>query len=345
MNFGQNFKYLLWTFFSCVLTSSFFQNCSMDKFDVRPNESVQSNFLPTAPSASANLPVQPQPINTTNGSNSTCVKPARFTDPSFDPCEDFGPFATDLQNYCNCKNPPTGANSGTGSSGKSCLFNGLSVPSGTSFLAYQSANVAYGLSCISQQRTCSNGSLNGSFNFVSCRVDPPAAPIDQATCAIGAAPEVEFNLTDGYLAFSTGSASTSAINNGYRNEIYPDFGNNNVLVFKMNVPSLFSTVGKNYLPGLVASNSPVTQISTRTVSVSECPNDFSSSSVLVSQGNSDFVVSFTTEINRAGNGVALVKPNKVYFLNIKNTNCPVLNPRNPNAGICHLDGQYRNWNQ
>lgn len=50
----------------------------------------------------------------------------------------------------------------------SCLFNGNSVAHGQTVTAYQSSTVGYGQSCVSQSRTCTNGTLSGSYTFGSC---------------------------------------------------------------------------------------------------------------------------------------------------------------------------------
>ena len=48
------------------------------------------------------------------------------------------------------------------------------VDNGQSVTAYQAASVAYGSSCTSESRNCSNGSLSGSYSFGSCTVQLPA---------------------------------------------------------------------------------------------------------------------------------------------------------------------------
>jgi len=69
----------------------------------------------------------------------------------------------------------------------SCTFNGQPVSSSSSILAYQSSNVAYGSSCVSEQRTCNNGVLSGSNTFESCSVSAPAScTLDGQTIAHGA---------------------------------------------------------------------------------------------------------------------------------------------------------------
>ncbi|MCR4325817.1 MAG: hypothetical protein NUV59_03345, partial [Patescibacteria group bacterium] len=57
----------------------------------------------------------------------------------------------------------------------SCSFNGQTITNGQSVTAYQSSTVPYGSSCTSQTRTCSNGSLSGSYQYSSCSVNPPTS--------------------------------------------------------------------------------------------------------------------------------------------------------------------------
>ena len=57
---------------------------------------------------------------------------------------------------------------------QSCSFNGATVNDGQSVTAYQAASVAYGSSCTTENRTCFNGSLSGSYSFGSCSVQSPA---------------------------------------------------------------------------------------------------------------------------------------------------------------------------
>lgn len=48
------------------------------------------------------------------------------------------------------------------------------IQNGQSTIAYQAATVAYGSSCSSQTRICSDGTLSGSYLYQSCSVNPPA---------------------------------------------------------------------------------------------------------------------------------------------------------------------------
>ncbi|MDA0288290.1 MAG: hypothetical protein O2885_08630 [Proteobacteria bacterium] len=57
----------------------------------------------------------------------------------------------------------------------SCSFNSSNVAHGTNVTAYKTASVAYGSTCVSEQRTCSNGILTGSYAYSSCQVSPASA--------------------------------------------------------------------------------------------------------------------------------------------------------------------------
>lgn len=57
----------------------------------------------------------------------------------------------------------------------SCSFNGRAIAHGQTVTAYQSSNSAAGQSCVSQIRTCNNGSLSGSYTFGSCTASPNAS--------------------------------------------------------------------------------------------------------------------------------------------------------------------------
>lgn len=64
--------------------------------------------------------------------------------------------------YLNCVGSPPPAGS--------CEFSGNTVLVGASVIAYQSASVPYGTSCISESRTCNGGALSGSFTYASCSI-------------------------------------------------------------------------------------------------------------------------------------------------------------------------------
>lgn len=65
----------------------------------------------------------------------------------------------------------------------SCSWSGGTVANGSTVTAYQSPSVAAGSQCVSQQRTCTNGSLSGSYANPSCSVTTTAS----TTTSTGAA--------------------------------------------------------------------------------------------------------------------------------------------------------------
>lgn len=70
-----------------------------------------------------------------------------------------------------------------------CSFNGQTIASGVSTTTYQSSSVVYGSQCVSQSRTCTNGTLSGSYTYPSCTVAPPVnasnprGNIDEMSCS------------------------------------------------------------------------------------------------------------------------------------------------------------------
>lgn len=57
----------------------------------------------------------------------------------------------------------------------SCIFNGQTIAHGQSVTAYEASSVAYGQTCQSQARTCTNGTLSGSNIYGTCAVGAGAA--------------------------------------------------------------------------------------------------------------------------------------------------------------------------
>ena len=68
----------------------------------------------------------------------------------------------------------TGGSTTGGSTLSSCTFNSQTVAHGSSVTAYSASSVAYGSTCQSETRTCSDGTLSGSFTHASCTVESPA---------------------------------------------------------------------------------------------------------------------------------------------------------------------------
>jgi peptidoglycan hydrolase-like protein with peptidoglycan-binding domain len=56
-----------------------------------------------------------------------------------------------------------------------CSFNNQPVASGASVTAYQASSVGYGQQCLAQTRTCTNGTLSGTYQYASCSVSGAAS--------------------------------------------------------------------------------------------------------------------------------------------------------------------------
>lgn len=56
-----------------------------------------------------------------------------------------------------------------------CVFDGDLFANGQSVVAYQSATVPFGSTCVSQTRTCNNGYMSGSYSFSNCSEAKPMA--------------------------------------------------------------------------------------------------------------------------------------------------------------------------
>jgi PKD repeat protein len=70
----------------------------------------------------------------------------------------------------------------------SCTFNGQTITSGSSVTAYQSSFVPAGVQCLSETRTCTNGALAGSYQYVSCTVQSGGTTDRNCTLNILGAP-------------------------------------------------------------------------------------------------------------------------------------------------------------
>lgn len=183
-------------------------------------------------------------------------------------------------------------------------------------------------------------SPDGTISFVPVGAVPPAPPAPTPPAPTPPAPTpaapppplpdptwgkvgTVVNYGDGYVAL-----------NGIEME-----GKNAVYTLGIKVAPNDSSVGKTTLPVWVGTNSPVSQISQRTVSVSLTPGDFDPATAqIVASGNPDFAVSFTTEPARLGQGVALLQPGRTHYVNVRNDSARA-------GAVIVLDGQYKNWNR
>jgi hypothetical protein len=79
----------------------------------------------------------------------------------------------------------------------SCLFNGRTIPSGTSVTAFQNGSAAASANCVSQTRTCTNGKLSGSYNYSLC------SETEYAGCVFNGRPLAHNETVKAFLASTT----------------------------------------------------------------------------------------------------------------------------------------------
>lgn len=77
--------------------------------------------------------------------------------------------------YNSCT-PPSNGGEFLGGGPKSCVLSTRTVESGQTVTAYKDATVASGGTCVSEVRTCTNGTLSGSYANLQCMVTQPAGP-------------------------------------------------------------------------------------------------------------------------------------------------------------------------
>ena len=106
------------------------------------------------------------------------------------------------------------AKGGGGESGStsqaSCSWNGTTIASGSSVTAYQSSSVAYGSQCVSQQRTCTNNILSGSYLYAACSVQTASSPTATLTANGQTSLTVNVGDTINYAWSSTGAVSAKS---------------------------------------------------------------------------------------------------------------------------------------
>ena len=66
-----------------------------------------------------------------------------------------------------------------------CSFNGQTILHGSSVSAYETSSVPFGSTCASEQRTCGNGMLSGSYRHGSCQIERPTCTFDGQTVPHG----------------------------------------------------------------------------------------------------------------------------------------------------------------
>lgn len=106
-----------------------------------------------------------------------------------------------------------------------CTWDGATIASGASVTAYQSSSVVHGQTCTSQQRTCTDGTLSGTYANTTCTVaaapvvtpgrTPPPAPVvtptrDSSTTSSSETTTTNTNASTGSTASGGGGGGGSS---------------------------------------------------------------------------------------------------------------------------------------
>ena len=94
----------------------------------------------------------------------------------------------------------------------SCLFDGRTLAHGETAFAFQSSTSSFGVACTQENRTCSNGTLSGSFNFSSCAVNQPASCSLNGSTVTHGASVIAFESTNVTYGSSCNSQARSCSN-------------------------------------------------------------------------------------------------------------------------------------
>ncbi len=203
---------------------------------------------------------------------------------------------------------------------QSCSFNGQTIAHGATVTAFQSASSA---SCVSQIRTCQNGSLSGSYSFTSCTVtatppNPPVTPPAGTACLNipNFLKNNPLSPAHNYRKIYSTSTLADASHDQYRLK-----GNNTIWSVPLVVNAGDTTAGK-LLAQMSFGEAPASQRAFRKMVIARSACDMSSSSgniVLTTRSNSGSV-QLAINDNSRGNTVQLKTGQ--YYINTQNTSCP-----------------------
>lgn len=197
-------------FISTIFLGTLFQNCSPVAFTNLSSEELNRQTCESNPSLCPNPPEGPTCSfngNTYNEGESITAflsssVPAGQTCQSEERVCKNGSF-TGSYSYATCS---PGAY-------RSCLFNGVTLAHGHTVQAYLNSSVAFGATCQSENRTCNDGILSGTYVYSSC------APGAAGSCLFNGRTIAHGTSVTAYPASSvpfgqTCQAQTRTCNNG-----------------------------------------------------------------------------------------------------------------------------------
>lgn len=187
----------------------------------------------------------------------------------------------------------TEACSGTAACAPCALPWGGSLPHGAQVLASAASSVPCGQACVSEQRSCANGVLSGSFQSQTCAV---------ASCPSCGTLPPGVRIVDLPWTSNTG------------NSIRENLGPNEIIAYRVTPSSarrgLFSTA----FTGSINK-------ATRIIVVSQCPGDVAvpAPTYCAVEGFEAAVLSYNAEVPTTYQTHCNLELGKTYFFNVKNT--------------------------
>lgn len=163
-------------FISTVFLGTLFQNCSPVAFTNLSSEELNLQTCESNPSLCPVDPVNPE--SPTCSFNGNTYKEGESITAFLYSSVPAGQFCQSEQRVCK-EGSFTGSYSyATCAPGayRSCLFNGVTLAHGHTVQAYLNSSVAFGSTCQSENRTCNDGVLSGTYAYSSC------APGAAASC-------------------------------------------------------------------------------------------------------------------------------------------------------------------
>lgn len=203
---------------------------------------------------------------------------------------------------------------------RACTFLSSTIAHGESVTAYQASSVASGSTCRNEQRTCSDGTLSGSFMFASCQVaagTPPPAPAGVTCLSIpGFLNANPMSSSQNYRKiYSTSTLSDSSHDKSRM------IGNSTVWTIPLVILANNTTAG-TFAARISHAEAPSNQRASRKIVISKYPCDMTSSgNILISErSNSGAATVSINEANR-NDGVRGALFTGKYYINVQSVSC------------------------
>ena len=94
-----------------------------------------------------------------------------------------------------------------------CTFNSSPVTHATAVTAYLASSVSFGNTCMSEQRTCTDGTLSGTYTFAACTVDGATGTftLSQTSVTVGTNPTVSNNCSTAPTSYTSSDTAVATI--------------------------------------------------------------------------------------------------------------------------------------